>query len=554
MKHALLAALLTLGACADAGSALPPNLRCEQDRDCTSDLVCSFNHCVVPEANRLTLAARIIPPPTSGLLPQQIPALTLDEGPDRLVQLLAPTVVRGVVKQAGNALVGNLEGEIEVRTDGDIDGLDFVFSAQSLAGVDVEGYGFELSLLPGRPYTGTFRPTDSTLPRHFFTLKPDDIAKGRFDIKLPAMNAEQAPEGEGHYLEIDGRVMQSDYTAIIGARVVVMSENREIAATTTSDSPRGMWSVLVPPGLTKFLIQVSSAADATDVFPEFTIGPLTFDPTPGWQVDVIVPDLAPGTEAITATLQVNERKVGADGTETVSPAIGRAVTVIGDLAGGTLRRSGITNELGQVTFNALPGAYECLVASPPQSSAATWRGFVNFVGAAAGLVSEVATIELAPRAPFIGYITDAFGMPVEAGTLTLQRRVDYDSAANLFIAPAPFTAELGPDGVFVTAVDPGTYDLVVTPDPSTGAPNTFETDIVVGPEGLRFDLGLPPPGLLHLTVARPDGTWIAGAQVELWVDDDLGSPRLLAVSATTEDGFVDLIVPHLNDSGAPLVE
>ena len=92
MKHALLAALLTLGACADAGSALPPNLRCEQDRDCTSDLVCSFNHCVVPEANRLTLAARIIPPPTSGLLHNgrrqvvEVPNVH-DVGPKRVTQV-----------------------------------------------------------------------------------------------------------------------------------------------------------------------------------------------------------------------------------------------------------------------------------------------------------------------------------------------------------------------------------------------------------------------------------------------------------------------------------
>jgi len=541
------AALALLGfstACADAGSALPDQLTCSTSKDCEPGLGCSFNHCVVPETNRLTLAARIIPPPTSGLLQQQIPSLSLADGPDRLVQLLAPTTVRGTIKPAGNGLVTNLEGELEVRTDGDIPGLDFVFSAHSLQGLDTDGYGYTLTLLPGRSYTGSFRPTDRTLPRHIFRLEPKDFASGNFDITLPA---------QSDYLKLGGRVRKSDYTPIAGARIVVQSPppNKEVAAVTTSAGDRGLWEVLVPPGLTSFVIKTESPSDGA-VFPEFSTDVLTY--VAGAQIDLVVPDLPPGTEPISAVIRVTERKTAPDAlAPAIVPAVGRTVTIVGVLAGGTLRRSGTTNELGEVTFETLPGAYECLVASPPQATGASWHGFVNLASWSEGLTADVVAIEVVPRVPFVGQVTDAFGLPVEAGSLTLERRLDSQDGDALFIAPAPFEAQLGADGVFMTAIDPGTYDVLVAPDPSTGAPHTFETDVVVGAEGLRFDLGLPPPGLLHLTVAGPDGDWIAGAQVELWINDELGSPRLLSVGSTTSDGFVDMIVPHLGDA-TPLIE
>ena len=536
LPSSLALAAIALAACADAGSAPSQELACRSDGECTPGLGCSFNHCVVPDRNDLALKVRITPPPTSGLLPQQIPLLTLADGPDRLIQLLAPTVVRGIVNPAKNPLASNIEGEIEVRTAGDIPGLDYIFSAHSLAGLDVDGFGYSLALLPGRSYVGSFRPTDKTLPRHVFQLEPPAVAAGRFDITLPA---------RADYLVLSGRVMKADYTAIGGARIVVLSTTNEVAAVTASEPLRGFWEVLVPPGLTAFSIKTESPAEGP-VFPEFTVGPIGYEQDA--QIDLVIPDLPPGTEPIDALIRVTERRTTGDALAApeLIPASGRTVTIVGALAGGTLRRTGTTNEQGEVRFAALPGAYECLVASPPQARAATWHGFVNLARWSEAEDSEPVAIELLPRVPFIGQVTDAAGLPVVAGTLTLERRLDAEPDQALVIAPAPFEAQLGPEGYFSTLLDPGTYDLTVAPDPLTGAPNTFETDIVVGADGLRFDLGLPPPGLLHLTVAGPDGTWIAGAQVELWRDDELGQPRLLALTSTGEDGFVDVLVPHVS--------
>lgn len=526
---------LLLGACADAAAPLPEDLQCRSDRECELGLTCSFNHCITPGDNHLALKARITPPPPTQLLPQQIPLLTLGDAPDRLVQLLAPTIVRGTVRPAKDPFAANVEGDIVVRTSGDIPGLDFVFEAHSLAGLDVDGFGFSLALLPGRDYVGTFRPTDRTLPRHVFEIPAEALVGGRFDITLPR---------RVDYLVLQGRVRKSDYTAIAGARIVVLSATGEVAAVTASEAPRGTWEVLVPPDLTTFTIKTESPSDGP-VFPEFTTPLLSY--AAGAQIDLVVPDLPPGTEPIEAVIRVSERRASADALAPpeVIAAAGRTVTIVGALAGGSLRRTGTTDARGEVRFSALPGAYECLVASPPQARAATWHGFVNFAEWQADAGAEPVAIELSPRVPFVGRVTDAFGRPVTAGTLTLERRLDAREDEALFIAPAPFETRLGAEGYYATQLDPGTYDLTVAPDPSTGAPRTLETEIVVGEDGLRFDLGLPPPGLLHLTVAGPDGTWIAGAQVELWMDDALGQPRVLAITSTGEDGFVDVLVPHL---------
>lgn len=532
---ASLAVVVSFGAC-DGGSALPPGLVCETTSQCSEGLECSFNHCVVPDSNGLTLHARIIPPPTSGLLEQQIETLTLDDGPDRLVKLITPKIIRGAVRPKGNVLVSNVEGDLTVRTTGDIPGLDFTFSTHSLEGLDTDGFGYTLALLPGRDYTATFRPSDPTMPRHVFKIGRDELEGDRYDVELPDA-----------YLTLEGRVRTSDYTPVTGARIVVRAGGHEVAASAVSDDPRGRFEVLLPPTLTSYSLTVESPDDGP-TFPEFTTELMTWTPNAKRaEVDLVVPELPAGTEPIEARLRIVERKAAIDSlAPVVVPAAGRRVTIVGVLAGGTLTRSGTTDEQGEVVFHALPGAYECLVASPPQASAATWHDIVNLASWANPGAADVVEIELVPRAPFVGRITDSFGLPVEAGTITLERRRDAQVGDALVIAPQPFEAAIGDDGVYMTAVDPGTYDVLVAPDPSTGAPHTFETEVVVGAEGLRFDLGLPPPGLLHLTVAGPDGSWIAGAQVELWIDDALGEPRLLSVDSTGEQGFVDVLVPHLS--------
>lgn len=536
-----LAPWLALQACAD-GAALPQPAGCQVAESCGEGMVCAFNHCILDAENPLELKVRVTPPPPSGLLPQQVPALSLADGPDLLVRLIGPSILRGGVRFAGDAFSINVPGTLELRTDGDIAGLDFSFTAPSLSGVDKDGFGYALAVLPGRRYAGSFRPEDPALPRHLFMVTPEEVATGRFDVVLPA---------RGDYQKVTGRVMRGDYVPIPNARIVVLSTARDVIGVATSEDVRGLFEVLVPPGVTEVLVKVESTPNSP-VFPEFVAGPWAVSTSES--LDLIVPALPASTEPVTAVLRVLEQKVDDSFVATsTEPAVGRAVTIVGVFDGGALRRTGTTNERGEVTFTLLPGAYECLVSSPPHAAAATWHGHVN-LGVQDGYakVATLTEITLAARPPLIGRVVDVFGRPVESGRLVFERRVEWREGMSLVAAPAPFETELGADGLYALRVDPGRYDVTVSPALETGAPNSFETDLLVTAEGLRFDLELPPPDLLHLTVARPEGTWLPGVRVELWANDEVGQPRLFALGTTGERGYVDLLVPHEGAARASL--
>lgn len=541
-RHLLALLMMTLAwatgpGCAD-GAMLPDPRSCTDNTGCGEGLSCSFNHCVMAGPNPLELKVQVTPPPPTGLLPQQLPSLSLTSGPDLLVKLIGPATLKGGVRFTGDTFNLNVPGTITLRTEGDIAGLDYSFATDSLSGVDRDGYGYTIALLPGRRYVGTFRPEDPTLPRHTFGLSPEEVASGRFDILLPS---------RATYRKFIGRVIRSDYLPIAGARAVVLTPAKEVIGVATSEDPLGLFEVLVPPSVGEILVKVESTP-TSPVFPEFIAGPFTLDAsldTPE-ALNLVVPDLPAGTEPVTAVLRVLEQKVDAQFVAAgVEPAVGRTVTIVGIFDGGALRRTGVTDQNGEVSFSLLPGAYECLVSSPPHIAAVTWHGRINLgENDPSQKTTRVTELTLSARPPLIGQVLDAFGEPVEAGRLTFERRVDWREGMSLVAAPAPFEVELGQDGLYATRVDPGVYDVTIAPDVSTGAPHHFETEVWVTEEGLRLDLELPPPGLLHLTVATPDGTWLPGVRVELWADDDMGQPRLFALGTTGARGFVDMLVPH----------
>ncbi len=529
MTRLIPAYLLLLAAC-DASLMLPSGVSCQRASQCHEGLVCSFNQCVVSPQNAISLQARITPPPTSGLLPQHLPALDLSAGPDLLVKLLPPATLRGFIRHEGET--DNIPGTLELRAAGDIAGLDFSFSTMTLDGLDRDGFGYSIPVLPRRAYTGTFRPSAPELPRHIFTVSADEVSAGRYDVTLPAKSS---------YLRVTGRVMRSDYSPIGHARVVLLTSARDVAGVAITDEMRGFFEVLLPPTIETLYAKVEAPNDGP-VFPEFTTGPLPPPSESG--LDLVVPDLPPGTEPIEATLEVLEPPPaptieGVPLPELV-PASGRAVTIIGAFPDGTLRRSGTTDEAGRVTFRALPGAYEALIVSPPQSPAASWQGFIN-LGDPKDASSSSISLKL--RVPVRGNVRDTFGIPVESGVVTLTRRADWGEGWTLAIAPPPFETRIT-EGFFEAFVDPGTYDLSIAPDLGTSAPNAIETGVDIGAQGLTLDLDLPPSGLLHLTVASPDGFWLPDTRVELWSSSPLGAPHLIALGTTGPQGFVDILIPH----------
>ncbi|TNF23902.1 MAG: hypothetical protein EP329_26300 [Deltaproteobacteria bacterium] len=512
------------GAC-NGGALTASSVACKASTDCADDRVCAFNHCVAPGQNTTTVQARIVPAANSELLTQQIPELSFADGPDWLIRLLEPAVVRGTVVPLGDAFTVNVPGEIEVTTPGDIPGLDYKFTARALDGLDGNDDGFTLRVLPGRHYTGTFRPDAPDLPDFDFTLTPDVIATGRFDIALPAT---------ADYVAIGGRVRTHDYIPVGGARIVALLSDNSVAGVTTTETDHGFFELTLPPGTDEIRLKVSAPADGP-VFPDFTTEALTA----AADLDVLVPTLPPGDQPFEATIQVLSR----DAFGIFEYPAGLTVTVVGELDEGTLRRSATTDAEGIATLTVLPGSYECLVSTGSESPWASWHGRVLLTHRAGPSDKGPATVELAYRTPLYGSVSDASGVPVAAGTLYATRRIQRGDADVLVVAPPPFKLTIA-DGTFEGAVDPGTYDLRVVPDPSTGAPATTMRAISVTSLPLELPIDLPEPALAHLTVAAPDGTFMSGVSVELYQQDPETEEPVLLIKGTTNDaGYVDLIIP-----------
>ncbi|MGM0578022.1 MAG: hypothetical protein ACQEXJ_20010 [Myxococcota bacterium] len=517
----LLSALLA-GACGDVEVAEEAPA-CRSAEDCVEGRACAFGHCVVEGTSSLEVQARILPPPGSGLLQQQVPLVRMSEGPALQITLVEPAALHGVVRHAGDAFGTNVPGVLEARTPGDIPGQDYRFTTHSLEGLDAQGRGYELRLLPRRTYEVTFRPEPRETPPHTFTLGPEEVVDGRFDVELPAAS---------EYVPLEGFVRFETYEPIGGARVVVgLPDGRALPALTT-DSVKGAFSTRLPPGTDEVKLRVEAAED----------GPIFPDRETGWvepdeDLAVTVPSLPAGVEEFQGRVRVL--------TPGGAPASGLSLALVGHLEGGTLRRSAVTDEDGIARFRALPGAWEVLVSVPPGQTFATRIRKLNL--AADVDDDEPSTITLDPRPRLAGVVRDVDGEPVRSGNVRATRRVEGEPGDTLVIAPAPFREVLDEEGRFAIRVDPGTYDVRVLPDTTTGAPpRLLRGEEVAQDTDLSVSLG--EPDLAHLTVAAPDGTFLPDVTVELYLPDASDGdrePTLLTKGTTGEEGFVDLLLPFL---------
>jgi hypothetical protein len=521
----LAAASLLLSSCESAEMFMLDG-SCSGDEQCADGLICHESFCVEGALNTIALRARVLPPPNTGLLQQQIPHLPLGDSTNITITLVEPVTLRGVVRHEGDGLGVNVSGELEARTPGDLPGMDYRFTAKSIEGLDEMNQGFELNLLPGRPYEVTFRPESKALPPHCFTLEADDAVGSDYNVMLPA---------KGDYVDLEGFVRWSTYQAIGNARVTAMLEDGLGVPSVTTDDVAGKFALRLPPD-TQVVQLVVEAPEDGPIFPSFTTEWLA----PSTDLAIDIPPLPPGLNPFETNLQVIAP--GPDGLPI--PAAGLTVLLRGDLAGGSLRRSVITDADGVARVEVLPGAYEVVISVPPGQSYAGWSGAMNLVPAEEENALEL--IELDPRPYVIGIVRDASGSLITDGKVVATRRKTATSGG-LSFAPQPFTCGIDINGRFVLRVDTGLYDLRITPTVNTGAPPRLLSAVEVHGD-IDLDVKTPSPGVARLTVLGPDGAPLPDTTIELYLPAEQGAskelPQSLLVKGTSDaNGFLDLLVP-----------
>jgi hypothetical protein len=505
-----------LSGCGDA-APLGPEVRCRSHGDCDPSQTCSFGYCISDGVNTRRYHIRLRPTAEAGLVEQQLPDLALADGPAVDITLVAPVAFVGVVQRQGRAT--NEPGILEARTEGDVPGLDLRFTAKSTQGLNEDGYGYRLLLLPGRSYVVTFRPDDKAVPAHTFDVAAADVHDRVYDIALPS----------DAYAKVAGFVRFGPLEPIAGARVTAILADGRVSTSTTTEPTRGHFALDLPPGTQSVGLKIQ-APEGGPLFPDYKTELLELADN----LDIWVP---PATQykPITAEIVV----IGLDAYGQPQPVTETKITLAH--REGTLVRSGATDSDGRARIETLDGEQDVLISPPPTSE---WQAALVVVDLVDPAKAPAPVIELPRRVTLRGTVGDPGGTPVAEGTVEATYRLaPEDTNATLVKRPGPFTAPIV-DGAFELRVDDGRYDLRVTPAQRTGAPPAVRCD--VASDAGQVDFTLTPPGLAHLRVLGPSGDAVPNVTVEMFEatpSAGCAPPSLLTRGTTDGAGVVNLLVP-----------
>jgi hypothetical protein len=522
MRRAL--TLLALVAFWTNGSACEPMLdadiaSCWSNDDCTNQTVCSFNHCVSNQPNTLKVAAKIIPVPSSGHVMQQIPDLDLNAGHAVDVTLLEPVEIVGTVTLKGHGFASyNVPGTLEARSAGEIAGHDYRFTTRSLEGLNEEGFGYALRVLPSREYAMKFKPDDPSIPVHTWLQTVSSQTKEQHDIVLPA----------DHYVSVAGFVRFSAVEVVPNARITAILPDGMVASSVLTDPIKGFFELQLPPASSHVSFRVK-AGDEETVFPEHT--------TEEFEVgaDLALWITKPDDDPVPVSLRLS-----ATGASGASEVVAETTVTIATEA-GKLRQTVTTDAYGVAVFEALPGDYHVAICPNPSSSHASYIGNITLNASQAS--PEIALEE---RVSFHGKVLKHDGRSLASGSLMLTRHLPEADAKAALVTPSPFSVNIEDDGSFASKVDPGRYTVRVSPGPGSDAPpfNILDVDIEWDEE---LTIQLPALDLVHLTVLNAKGEPLPAVSVELYaIQAAEGAVQLLSVTSTGFSGGANLLVPLLD--------
>jgi hypothetical protein len=508
------------------------NAICIEDAGCPVGQRCLHGYCVVDAPNQITIAARFKPPAGSGLVEQQLAGLPPTSEMAGEVTLLEAAVLVGNVREHGSPGATNVPGQITLTAPGEIPGLSYRFEATSLDGLAAKtDHGFQIAVLPGRTYDGTFWATSSDIPPAAFQVTPEDLAKGEITV---AVHGWESSKWTSVLVKLEG-----DPTPIEKARVIPINEDG------TSGNPvyttAGYAEVKVAPECHRVRLLIS-APEKGPLFPDFltdyhaalSVQDKTRPPEPPLppQIEAYIPK--PSQDDMVSAQIVVTDPLGA-------PVPYLHVAIQGAFAaGGTLSRQLTTDASGVASFEALAGTYQCAVTTPAGDPLASWSGPPKELS----VESPSWSIQLEPRSRLTGEVRDHLGRSVGAGTLFARRRAGDRAATDLAVADPVVTTTLGGDGSFEVYLDPGAYDLRVVPDPRTGQPPRFVDAVEVGKD-TDLVIGLGEPGLVALVVLDPTGALLEGVDVEIVLLQGDAPARRLTQGTTNAWGGVALPVPFV---------
>lgn len=321
--------------------------------------------------------------------------------------------------------------------------------------------------------------------------------------------------------------MGSEVATVGGLTVQIIDEAAQIRSTTATTAADGTFTVWIAPGATEALLQVRGT-EASGLYPAVDVdaGIVAAGFSAG---DVSLGDLSGGRVSTTF------RVLASDG-----GAVPNArVRSVGSIGAGTVTATGTTGSTGEWTVGLYPGSYVAEVAPPSGAGSASARSSVSVSPS-----GNTVVVTLPDKVLISLSVASSVGDPVAYAPISLRRVGELDASAAPWVIDE-IAATTDSNGRAAVLVDPGRFDVSVTPVPSTRLPATTI-------EGAFFSSG----GALPITLPRgltvtglvigPDAFYVADVLVEFFAStpDASVTPPVLASTVSASDGTFVVTLPN----------
>ncbi len=501
---------------------------CFVEGDCAQGEVCEEGFCVVETSIRERVAIQLTPSNTSDVLTEQFPVVELTQGrplPD--LQFQRPKLVRGVVLALGadaDSPPQPINAELIFRrTEPVIAGLTphYQISARREGGYH--------ALLPNGLYEITILPESADIPPEQVRQLPI-TADTQYDATL---------SGRQNTIEVTGRLVLTDVrnnkvSPVGGARVSAIDAGDARASTLATTAEDGTFTLLVRQNVEAVRLSFTPPSGS------FLMPRVVTESIVLTGASVTLGDLSLGIFHLTGRpiqgilLDERDRQPVED------------VTLIfrGPVGNGTIVRTSQSGEMGAFAIDLPPGVYTVQMIPRDDTDYAITEvtGLRVPSSGPPGGAFEGLTVKSKALVRGVAWSPDgARPMPGAAVLMRSTRLSDADD----FEGSRVFSTRADAKGRFELKVDPGTYDITLSPTDLNGHARAFTRDIEIGDGVSAIDLFADRANLARGRVISPDGAPMADILIEIYRQDPQRGSVLIGSGLTNAVGEYRLLVPAL---------
>lgn len=560
-KIIISAAVLLMASCSDEQLSASG---CQDNDDCHGGTICNTAvHQCLPFATTAA-SLEVVPPAKNpqGWVPQEFSEFPAD--PDGWLNInLDPGIsLQGVVYASGSEVDAPRElipARIVAWRDSLIPGRPVVqFETQTSPGKrDGQMDSYVLWLNKGHTYTVNVIPQEG-----YDNIYPPLLETG---LKLDDhLNKDFVLEGESRSVKVKGRVVDSNNTPLtFPVRIRAYKGNVRQSTIGSAEADTGEFNFRVPKSTdlyTNYTIRVETMPDNKPI-PSVTCPNRALGLLPTQQAYQDIGDLM--LPAFRFPVDLTVRVVGKAEDGSLEPVGSASVTFMTDLPSfsegpdactATFSQTKITSiDDGKVTLPLLPGTskrnqvYTVTVLPKSGKYASRWIGSFE-VGPFTGVLADI-VLDLRHRVS--GTVLDPAGDPVEGATIEAQGITSSDSTMTIPALDASSTSD--EQGNFELFVDPGDYNLEITPPQGLGLPRFGIPGRRITGDSEGEIIRIPAAKVVMGRVLDHQGNELPDMQIQIYdlvpkVDNPLEKKAVLRGNAITDDmGAFNFFLPQTND-------